>query len=810
MRYGSGGNHVTRRRLLVSAVLPWSGLLLAGCGGAGQSSPAPLPTPTPAPSPTPTPTPTPAPTPTPTDTFNTAEYRRSDGVNYHGAGPVWLAGASGAGVTVAVIDSGVDADSVEFAGRIHPMSADVAGGARGFDDTGSDGHGTDVAQLLLGARNDRATVGMAFGATLLALRADRVGSCTDTVGTNADERGCRFADSAIAAGVDRAVSAGARIINISLGGSAPDANLIAAIQRATSAGIIIVVAAGNDGDSSEAGIDPANPDPFAQGLQLSGNGLVVIAGSNDAAGHISTFSNRAGTFANAYLLALGDDVCCVYENGDLKRDVRSDGPYVFLLNGTSFAAPQIAGAAALLAQAFPRLTGQQIVDLLFTSATDVGPSGTDATHGRGILNLARAFAPQGATSLAGTGIALPLNQALGGLSGPMGDAARRGDTTAVVLDGYGRAYGVALNGLLQPAAATPQLTASLAARQRLVRGQAGNSHVALTLTSGEHPVLPYPTSLSGQDDGRLLTASVMTRLSPRASLGFAFGTSAHAAATSGDAGTAAAFLVADPAGSLHIIGLRSVGGGSFRYTLTQGMGVSLAAERGTINDLRSPTGQISASELDRLSPYSLVTLSADSRHRLGGNRSPGSADLRLTARLHWLDESGSLLGARLSPALGRLAAQSVLLDVGASIAPVRGWSISGQWREGWTSAPGGGPTLAGASLRTRSWSVDLSHATVLMPTDRLSLRLAAPLRVTHGGLNLQVPTGFDDRSGIATISSLTLPLAPLGHERVAELAWSAPAWGGMLSINGYWRQQPGHIASAPDDMGAAVRFALGL
>ena len=151
----------------------------------------------------------------------------------------------------------------------------------------------------------------------------------------------------------------------------PGSTLLAAMNaRSTGAGIILVISAGNEGDKPE-GI---NPDPFAlvPAQQFPNN--VIIAGSvgvSDGAGgtnlnQISTFSNRAGTGAPNYLTALG------YRN----RTIDHTGA-LFLFSGTSFSAPMITGAVALLAHAFPNLTASQILSLLFTTADDLGAVGTD-------------------------------------------------------------------------------------------------------------------------------------------------------------------------------------------------------------------------------------------------------------------------------------------------------------------------------------------------------------------------------------------------------------------------------------------------
>ena len=182
---------------------------------------------------------------------------------------------------------------------------------------------------------------------------------------------------------------------MSLGGSAPGPTLMAAIGRAVNAGIVIVISAGNDGDLPEG----VNPDPFALTPAQNFPGMVIIAGSvgvSDGTGgtninQISTFSNRAGTGAQYYLMALGYRDRAPDETGTQ-----------WLWSGTSFSAPTITGAVALLAQAFPNLTGSQITNILFQSADDLGAAGTDSIYGRGRLNIARAFQPIGSTSLAGS------------------------------------------------------------------------------------------------------------------------------------------------------------------------------------------------------------------------------------------------------------------------------------------------------------------------------------------------------------------------------------------------------------------------
>src|SRR5690606_26653145 len=83
--------------------------------------------------------------------------------------------------------------------------------------------------------------------------------------------GCSHSDVDIAQALDLARTNGARVVNISLGGEAPAPGLVAALNRAVAAGLVVVVSAGNDGGTA--------PDPFAAGLVQAGGGNVLIAGA---------------------------------------------------------------------------------------------------------------------------------------------------------------------------------------------------------------------------------------------------------------------------------------------------------------------------------------------------------------------------------------------------------------------------------------------------------------------------------------------------------------------------------------------------
>ncbi|MBJ7502292.1 MAG: S8 family serine peptidase, partial [Sphingopyxis sp.] len=723
--------------------------------------------------------------------FNTAETRMSDGVNFHGAITAYQAGATGQGVLAGVIDDGIDQDSPEFAGRISSQSADLAG-SRGINGEGT--HGTNVAQVLLGGKNDAGTFGIAFNANLLVLRADRPGSCATEDPAN-DESGCRFPETAIAAGLDRAVSAGARVVNISLGGEdPPGATLRAAVSRATAAGIIVIVSAGNEGDTTANGNDPNNPERFAQGLRDAGGGLVVITGSVNDRGVISGFSNRAGGYAGSYLTALGEGVCCAYENGAIE----TEGNFVFVLNGTSFAAPQVAGAVALIAQAFPNLTSQQIVSLLYQSARDAGVAGDDAVFGQGILDIARAFQPMGATTLAGTSTAVALDAPLGVLGGPMGDAGGAG-TMGLVTDGFGRAFNVDFGGAL--ASRRPDFKLSGAIGGLIRQQSAASSSLALSLVTA--PGTGGTDALAGlsfhdAQRARTLAASVMTRLDARTRVGFAAGrgTGGLLAGERGDSGNA--MLIGDAAheglGFAASPGIGTI----IRHNIYYNQYVNIILENGLISGSRWQDD-----------PLLRYRPGGDSRYqRVGAAWDGRFGPVRAALGASWLRESDSLLGARLGAVFGAGGATSLVGDAGITLDMRDDWQIAAAWRQIWTKPEAHG-LVAGGALRSTAFSFDVAKANLVQSGDRAALRLAQPLRVASGGIDLTLPIAYDYETRTADFARRTYNLAPTGRELVVEASYAMSLFGGDLIANTWWRRDPGHIAAIPDDKGAALRFTLG-
>jgi subtilisin family serine protease len=258
--------------------------------------------------------------------------------------------SQGAGVIVAVVDSGVDANHPDLTDRVRGR-LDLTPGPDPLPEQTD--HGTRVASLIAGNANGSGMTGVAPQAQILAVDA------LDATG---------IGDSAtVAQGIVQAVDAGARVINLSLGGPDPDPVLDSACAYAFSRGVVLVAAGGNSYNAGNRVQYPA----------ASPN--VIAVASVDATGTPSAFSN---TGPHIDLAAPGQEVLAAAPLGGFDRQ-----------SGTSFAAPHVAGTIALAASANPALSAAQLASVAqLTAQDDVSGNGRDEQLGYGVVRADRAVA----------------------------------------------------------------------------------------------------------------------------------------------------------------------------------------------------------------------------------------------------------------------------------------------------------------------------------------------------------------------------------------------------------------------------------
>ncbi len=255
---------------------------------------------------------------------------------------VWAQGYTGNGVVVAVVDTGVDYNHEDLRNNIWTNANEIAG--NGIDDDGNgyiddnygwnfsgnnnntldnNGHGTHVSGTIAGENNNYGVTGIAYNAKIMPVKV-----------LNESGSGSY---SSISKGIRYAVDNGANVINLSLGGASSNRSLESAIDYASSKGVIVVMAAGNDGKSS--------PDYPARYAYKSG----IAVGAVDRNNNMPDFSNRSGTDEIAYVTAPGVKVYSSVPNNQYAT-----------YRGTSMAAPHVAGVVALMLSANPSLTDAQV------------------------------------------------------------------------------------------------------------------------------------------------------------------------------------------------------------------------------------------------------------------------------------------------------------------------------------------------------------------------------------------------------------------------------------------------------------------
>lgn len=197
-----------------------------------------------------------------------------------------------------------------------------------------------------------------------------------------------------------------------------DTNFTASIINAAQNGTIFVWAAGNEG-LHQSGALSAMPRVIPE---LQGHFINVVAW-DDARGELASYSNECGVTMNYCITAPGTNI--------------TTGTRV--VSGTSFAAPIVSAAVAVIKEAFPYMTAPQITALLFDTARDLGTPGVDAVYGHGMLDLERATRPVGTevVPLASGGNA-PLRTAR--VSGAIGQKIKATNPTLAFVDNYGRAF----------------------------------------------------------------------------------------------------------------------------------------------------------------------------------------------------------------------------------------------------------------------------------------------------------------------------------------------------------------------------------
>lgn len=676
------------------------------------------------------------------------------------AGYAYGQSITGKGVTIALMDSGISGAHREFA-----ETGKIATGFNAFNGTNDVtdrlGHGTHVAGILAADRDGQGIFGVAYDATLLPIK---VLSDSGRSSTAVLDAGLRYA-------IGKAA-----IVNMSLGADA--AYKPGALREAVQAGMLIVAAAGNNG--------AANPDwPARFAKESWASNRIIAVGAVDATNRIAGFSNRAGDTAAWFLVAPGVNIPSTYLNDQ----------YVYK-SGTSMATPVVSGAAALLKQMWPALRAEQIADILFVTATDLGAPGLDPVYGRGLVNVEKALQPVGpliTTTFNGKTInVLAGSTQLSTATARLWSLAASGQLQVLGLDDYRRDFRFDAGAtLLQPPSLSLEqvfgsMESRLEAADRVLPD--GSRFAALyelrrPLAGGMQsneaaPRLAAFFMTTGKDGGEFAVGSGGTAahyfgagnlpLAERLPLG-------------GVTALAHPYFALLPQAT-HAAWTQDVDGIAFRFgMLASGPTATLVAQDRHVPRARSALFEAAKSFGPAALSLSLARI--DEMNGFLGTYSGGPLALAADASTHTLQASGAVL---LAPKLV-LAGQ-----VAYAVTP--GGFVNGSLITEVTKT------------RTNAFALALVAADRFQPDDRLSVALSQPMRAYAGQIAMDMLTGLD-ANGNELREPMRFSMVPLGRELRAEVNYFLPLRdAASVGMTLMLRHEPNNMVEAPMEKLLALRY----
>lgn len=697
------------------------------------------------------------------------EHDNSAAIGRINADTAYSRGIAGRGVTIAILDSGIDSSHHEFvgAGKLAPGFNAITGGG---DVSDRFGHGTHVAGIIGAERDGRGMFGVAWEATLLPIK---VLSDSGNGSVPALDRGLRYA------------TGRAAIANISLG--AGSTYNPAALREAVRGGLLIVAAAGNDGAGN-----PGWPARFAK--ESWANNQIIAVGAVDGANRIASFSNRAGDSAAWFLVAPGTGILSSYP---VDRYA--------VMSGTSMAAPVVSGAAALLKQLWPALRADQIATILFVTATDLGAPGIDPVYGRGLLNVQKALQPIGrliTTTVNGRAInVLAGSTQVSAATSKLWALAAAGRLHALGLDDYQRDFSVDLGATVMrpPGMSLEQVFGNMDSRiEAAEHALPGGARLMLAYERPAAAVagLPFaeraPQHLHGFG---LLSPLAGGSEAALGAGGFAaryFGLGGLRIA--GDTGLDAVPALANPYFSLvpqaaHLGFGRRFGATQLKFgALTSAFNTMLGSQDllAAPPAMRAPRAHSTVFELSQSfgdAALSLALMRIDETNGYLGSYSSGPLTLSSDASTKALQLAGVV---RLAPKLA-LAAQAA-----------------------YGVTPG---SLSGNSLitevsanRSNAFALALVAADSMCPGDRLSLSLSQPMRTYAGQIAMDLYTGLNS-DGSPARERMQFSMVPLGRELRGEINYATPAGpDASLGATLMLRHEPDHLPDTAMEKLLALRY----
>jgi subtilisin family serine protease len=686
---------------------------------------------------------------------------------------------NGKGITIAVVDTGINQNHSEVAGRVSSQSTCVATGNcwLGFSDTNF--HGTFVASIAAGSQNGTGMVGVAPQANILAVKI-------------AQPSGSAFTND-LNSGLMAAANRGAHVINLSYGSffgprttpifATYNASLVSTLNAVATKGATTVIAGGN---SSVTFMDNANQGGFTSAA-LS---RLLFVGSVNSSNTLSSFSNTPGTtkftttdgkttaLSSIWLMAPGDNLAGAYFAGN--------NSYVSA-SGTSFSAPQVSGGLALLESRWSVLyRNGTAAKVLLDTATDLGVKGVDNVYGAGLMDLNKAFLPIGNLTIRNAkGTAINVTQINGSMisSGAFGSLStiRTKLSNMSAFDNYSRDFSVNLSTLIatKPSAATVTL-----ARGSQVVGSSYKFAEGGALSFGESiSTVPESFQDSNMEGSRKNFYLSMT--------------DTHGTTTSGGYGFSATPSFAEAmwgVDSPSAKDMSALGLSNDLLSLAQGGTFVAFGERLNENSRYALSWSQTAPSDSFLNSSDLEESHASA---IGLGFSKQMSDTWTSGvTFNYLDEKNQLFGATYANSPISFGEKNQSLSIGLSSTFVidedSHFSMDAAIAQGKGQNVENSLIESVSDIYSQSIGVSYTQNNSLKQGDRFSIELKQPMRVFSGSANMVTSSVDEDGNEVTTRD--TVGLTPDGREIDLTLAYTAPIdedtqWSANLSA----RRDDGNI-----------------
>ncbi len=716
----------------------------------------------------------------------------------------------GGGVQVAVIDDGVDSTHPDLDGNV-VFDGQIIPGQTPIDDIGGlgvDGHGTAVAGVIAAEKNGQGFHGVAFNAQIASYDYSSFdpNSLTTTASADLLNNAAQFVDDA--SGVTQGPAGESDIMNFSWGfdGSTTNPDLIA--EPSFRAAVInmgnsLADAAARDkisvfAASNVPGTQPGVLEAFVLDERIQGLGIAVVA--VDANNNL--VSAGCGDLAEFCLAAPGVAVTATVPDGAADNfpagSCSADGRNCDV-NGTSFAAPLVAGSAAVVKAAFPGVSGREVVERILTNAAPL--PGQDV--GQGLLDLEASLAPNGGLSVAlGSsldGSKAPIDQSLVSFGSSFGineDAAAL-LADAIVFDEQNFPYKVDLGQNIDQRSRSTGLDGFIAANRSLSTVETTDyGSISLAFNQDEAAIDPYRAEFEESDvdlkkDDQNPKIRFQTEISDDVDMFMSLnntsttelGLGGALAAKDGAFIKQGAFL----APYEQLAGQQS-GGGAI-YDLSDDTKVAVSAFASADED--------TATEIN-LQKVELV-------HSTFG-------DVELRGSFGLIQEQGGILDSSTQGAFGAETSTDTQFFGVSLMAPVTDrFSLFGAYSRGKSSTSSGGASLLNdfSDTRTEAFGAGFVMSDLVDEGDGFSVMVGQPLRVDSGSAEITISTGRTE-DGEVLSKTARIDLAPDAREISTEAVYrfAMDDEDQSLAAGAFVRVNPDNDPNASPDVGLGIKYGI--